>query len=112
MRSFDTGIVGFGIDFEFVWCRLCAGRWRRRRWCWRRGWHCRRQRRWTRRHRHGDAECKRRYRLTVRRVRFWHDGNNIGGLAKANDEGRDGFACVGQRNEEGLLTAVLGLGCP
>jgi hypothetical protein len=34
--------------------------------------------------------------------------NSIGRLAKANEEGREGFACA-RRNEEGLLTAVFGL---
>ena len=109
--SYDKGFIGFGVDCEFVRRRLCAGCRRRWRRYWWRRWYRGRHRRWTRWNRDGNAKCKWCDRLTVRRVRFEHDGKIVRQFGETNEEGRDGFACLRQRNEEGLLTAVLGGSC-
>jgi hypothetical protein len=42
----------------------------------------------------GNAIFKWYHWLTVRRVRFKHDGKIVRQFGETNEEGRDGFACL------------------
>ena len=100
------------INFGLLRCPLPAGCRRWWRWYWRCRWYRGRQRRWTGWNGDGNAKWKRHYQCNVRGVGFEHNGNVVWQFADENEYGDDGLACLSQRNEEALLTAVLVLRRP
>lgn len=102
--SCHKGTIGFSVNFGALRCRLRPGR-RQRRYGRRRR-HSGRQWRWTRWNWNNNSKWKRHYRFNIHDVAPEHNGNIVRRCAAENECGKDGRACLSQRNKETLLRTL------